>query len=493
MMRLNVRSIMKSSHHKSWAAEEFSEADLGDKRLNRKLVELSNCFSEAPQSPINQACSDWAETKAAYRFFENDKVKVNSILQAHCEKTALRASQYETILVLQDTTYINYTSHPKTTGLGEISKKNGKHVDKIYAYGLSMHTSLAVTTKGLPLGLLANDINARKGSSLSARERAHLPIEEKESFRWLESLSKTHELTDKTNRAVTVCDRESDIYDFFKLSNELQAPVLVRATADRTINRKSRYAQKDVIKLWDYMNGLAESGTFEVEIPRRSKSKHNSERPSRTAVLSVRFGSFMMNAPRNHPSHGSEVLPDIAMTAIYVTEVNPTDSEPPVEWMLLTNLPVECYEQACEKIQWYSLRWRIEMFFKIIKSGFRVEECRLATAQKLMRYLTIISIVAWRLFTISLIARTAPEQCASSLLKAEEWKILFLKTNRRQPLPDKPPKLKEAIRMIAKLGGHLGRKCDGPPGTLTLWRGWKRLVDICQGADLASQIRNTCG
>lgn len=251
--------------------------------------------------------------------------------------------------------------------------------------------------------------------------------------------------------------------------------------------------KKDVIKLWQYMETRPDVGSYEIDIPRKSKSKHASGRLARSATVTVRFGPFRFNPPPNHPKHKTEALPDVEMNAIYVLEENPPEGEDAVEWMLLTNLEVTSFEQACEKVRWYGLRWRIEMFFKVLKSGFRVEACRLAHGERLVRYLMVMSIVAWRLFMITLIARTDPNQCCSTLLSRNEWNILFRKANRNQDLPQKPPTIKEVVAWIAKLGGHLGRKCDGPPGTITLWRGWKRLNDLCEGAELAAGNTSTCG
>ena len=485
---------MKNEIESGWAEEEFSDVDLGDQRRNKRLIHLCSRLSKAPECPINQACEDWPETKAAYRFFQNEGINNSAIMSAHREKTAGRAQAHETTLAIQDSSYFIYTNHPKTKGLGEISLKKGKNAKEIYSRGLMMHACLAVTTEGLPLGLLSNKIEAResrpKQEKASARDR--LPIEEKESYRWLETLAATTE-TMGENRVVTVCDRESDIYDFFKLSNELESPVLVRATADRAINKKSRYAEKNVVKLWAHMGTLPEAGSYEIDVQRKSKSKHCSLRLARNAAVVVRFGSFHMNPPRNHPKQKFDDLPDLKMNAIYVLEENPPKGEESIEWMLLTNLEVTSFEEACEKVRWYGLRWRIEMFFKVIKSGFRVEACRLAHGKRLARYLTIMSIVAWRLFMITIIARTDPNQCCSSLLTRREWKILFRKTNRTDKIPQKPPTIKEAVTWIASLGGHLGRKCDGPPGTITLWRGWKRLTDLCEGAEIVNQTSFTCG
>ena len=159
-----------------------------------------------------------------------------------------------------------------------------------------------------------------------------------------------------------------------------------------------------------------------------------------------------------------------------------------MEWMLITNQPVTTFEEACERVSWYRLRWRIEMYFKVLKSGFRVEACRLGTADRLIRYLTVMSIVAWRLFMITLIARTNPSLPCSQFLSEQEWTVLAVKSSRPRPPPAAVPTIAEALVWIARLGGYLARKSDGPPGTLTLWRGWKRLTDLTEGWRLANQL-----
>jgi len=479
---------MNEKDKTDWAAQEFLGVDLGDKRLEARLIKMCESFSDSPESPINQACADWAETKAAYRFFQNESVDCAQILSSHQAKTVERAIPHKTILAVQDSSYFIYTNHPKTAGLGELSMKNGKHRKEIYSYGLAMHACMAFTTEGLPLGFLDLKISARESiaEEKTKRSRDTRPVEEKESYRWLQTLQRSHDLTGG-GKIVTICDRECDIYDFFKLSSELNESVIIRASVDRTINRKSRYAEKDVVKLWEHLRANDEAGSYEVDVPRKSKSKHCAERLARKAFVTIRFASFQMDAPRNHIKHKTEKLPELKMNAIYVLETNPPEGEDPIEWMLLTNMSVGSFEEAYEKVIWYGLRWRIEMFFKVLKSGFKVESCRLAHAKRLQRYLTVMSIVAWRLFMITLIARTEPEQPCSSLLSYDEWRILFLKTNKSKPLPEQIPSIAQAVTWIAKLGGYLGRKNDGPPGTLTLWRGWKRLNDLTEGSVLSAQ------
>lgn len=475
-----------------WAAEELADIDLGDKRLKARLMKMCDRFSEAPESPINQACADWAETKAAYRFFQNENVEADEILAAHRRKTAQRASEHKRVLAIQDTSYFVYTSHPRTEGLGKLSVKKGKNVERIYCNGLMMHTSLAVSMEGLPLGLLDQKIFSRKLRPQKAAGKGKqigdpLPVEEKESYRWLEALINTKEALGDTE-VITVCDREADFYDFFKLSDRMGAAVLVRATANRTVNRKSRYAEKDVVKLWDHVLQQPETGSYTIAIPKRAKTKHCKARKARTATVTVRFGSFRFNPPRNHTKHDNEQLCDIDMYAVYVLEPNPPDGEDPVEWMLLTNLPVRSFDEAYEKVLWYCLRWRIEMYFKVLKSGFRVEACRLGYAARLVKYLTVMSIVAWRLFMITLIARTNPSTPCTKLLAEHEWRVLFLKVNRNKELPKKTPTIGEVVIWIARMGGFLARKGDGPPGTIALWRGWKRLADLTEGWNLANSV-----
>jgi len=479
---------MQTSGNSDWAREELGRVDLGDKRRTARLIKLCGRLSEMPESSINQACGDWAETKAAYRFFHNENVEVRNILAAHQAKTFERARQHRTVLAIQDTSYLVYTSHRQTTGLGKLSLKKGKRVEKIHSRGLLMHSCLAVTTAGLPLGLLDQKIFAREAVTEDQTEhRNALPIEEKESYRWLESLKNSRSVRGNT-QLVTVCDREADIYELFQLSAELAAPVLVRANYDRPINKRSMYAEKDIVKLWAHLEQQPSAGSFAIEIPARRGTKHASPRAPRVATVELRFVAFRLNPPKRL----SAKLPDLAMYAIYVCEQDPPADAQPLEWMLLTNLTIENFAQAYEKVQWYCLRWRIEMYHKVLKSGFHIEHCRLGDAQRLIRYVTVMSIIAWRLFLLTLIARTHPEAPCTTLLTDTEWKVLYCKVNRTTALPLKTPPLHEAIIWIARLGGFLARKNDGQPGTIPLWRGWKRLTDLTQGWLLAAGGK-TCG
>ncbi|MEI7881766.1 MAG: IS4 family transposase [bacterium] len=475
----------------SWATTEFENVDLGDTRLNERLAGLCSRFSDSPESPINQACEDWAETKAAYRFFGNTNVSASAITNAHVHKTAERVAAHKTILAIQDTSYFIYTSHLKTKGLGRLASKKGKNVDDIPSTGLLMHACLAVATDGTPLGLLDQQIYSRT-YDVCRRTEPHvsIPIEDKESYRWLSSLRQVN-LHAEGPRIVTVCDREADIYEFFEESAGLKAPVLVRARIDRTISKGDASITSGGTTLWRHMAEQPIAGSIAIKVPLRRKSKQHQERAPRTALISIRFGSFQLIPPRNLVYNRDKTPPPLPMFAVYAVETNPPEGVEPVEWMLLTNLAVTTFDQACEKIRWYSLRWRIEMYFKVLKSGFNVEMCRLEHANRLIKYLAVMSVVAWRLFMITLIARATPCTPCSELLADHEWKILFMKINKSHKLPEKVPTIGEVVIWIARLGGFLARKGDGMPGTITLWRGWKRLMDLAEGWSLASE--RICG
>lgn len=489
---MSMSRQLRSNQWNGWSSTEFGDTEFGDKRLTKRLVKLSDSLVNLPESSINQACGRWSETKAAYRFFQNENVSVDEILSAHAKRTVERAQNYATILAIQDTSYISYTGHTKTTGLCKLTSRMGTY-SKIEGTGLIMHTTLAVTTDGLPLGMLDQKIDSRKPVPEEIKElkkKSHgnsLPIESKESIRWLESLQESCKpFKEKNTRIVTICDREGDMYDFFERAHHIGAPVLVRASQDRIINKAKRYSKKKSQKLWSVVENFPCQGTISIKIPARNN------KPSRIATLEVRFGVFTMNLPRNNFKSRKEninkegLVTNLTMTAVYVVEKNPPSGEEALEWMLLTNLFVNNFNEAVEKIRWYCLRWKIEVFHKILKSGFLVEECRLGTAERLRRYLTVTSIIACRIFFITLIGRTNPDLPCTFLLFEEEWKILYLKIYKTKEYPDNIPTINEAIQLIAQLGGFLGRKNDGNPGPITLWRGWRRLSDLVEGSYLSS-------
>ncbi len=474
----------------NWARKEFEMVDLGDERLNQRLVKISQQLLESPESPINKACGNWSEAKAAYRFFQNENVNYQDVIEAHAEMTQLRAKQENTILAIQDTTYYNFSNHPKTEGLGVLSRFKGKHKDEILTLGLCMHTTLGITPEGLPLGILDQNIFAREElplEKIKLKKRSHhtaLPIEEKESIRWLDSMRKTISYFKGQNKkVVTIADREADIYDMFLLADRINTNVLIRASHNRRINKTAIHSDISGEMLWDFVKKQKSKGTIQVKVPKKGR------KPERLATCNIKFSKVNVLPSRNYKGSKEGNL-SLDIYVIHVSEQNPPKDSTKIEWMLLTNIPITTFKEAIEKTRWYCLRWRIEVYFKVIKSGFKAEDCRLESADRLIRFLAVISIVAWRVYWLTLVSRTTPDISSLLFLNEFDWKILFVKFNPNKNIPESPPSMKQITLWIAQLGGFLNRKSDGDPGVTHLWRGLKKFANLIEGAHI---LKNICG
>jgi len=449
----------QKSNNISWATEEFSKIRLKDKRLDQRCQKLASVLEQQSTQPINQACEDWADTKAAYRFFDNPKISPDEILTPHYRRTVNRMKSQALVLAVQDTTFLNYTHHPQTEGLGEIGTKQQNQ------RGFGMHSTLAVTPQGLPLGLLTQQFFERPigEASHTALEIQKLPIEEKESYRWIEAFEQVIALTPEEVQVVTVCDREADFYEMFVMAEEKHADLLVRANTDRRLDEEAK-------SLWAKVESQRKAGDLTVDIV------GNDKRKARQATVSVRFCTVRLRPPWRPQK---KKLPPITLTAILVREDNPpADIKEPIEWLLLTNTVVKDFRQAVQVIEWYCCRWQIEVFHKIIKSGCRVEDCRLQTAARLQNYIALMSVVAWRLQWLTYINRTNPQEPCTTVLTTIEWQALYMRIHKTSVLPKSLPSTHQVIRWIAQLGGFLGRKSDGEPGIVVIWRGWQRLQDM---------------
>ena len=443
-----------------WSEEEFNGISFGDKRIDKRFILVANKFSSQPQVPINQACEDWADTKATYGLFHNQKVTTDSILAPHQNRTQDRMKSHRLVLAVQDTTYFNYTKHPKTQGLGPIGTEEQN------LRGLVNHSNLAITVQGLPLGVLAQKIWARDDEDqLSAKERKNRPIESKESYKWIESIRQVRDLTPEGVVVVNVCDREADVYEYFQEAQNHGDKILLRATHNRCLMEEQQC-------LWDYMKNQPIEGYLEVEVPAKDKQ------PARTAQVAIRFASVVLKPPYRSKSQSQEGLDPINIDTVWVEEINAPDGAEPLDWKLLTNVSVITFEDAVERVSWYKKRWNIETYFKVVKSGCKVEDCRFETADRLIRYLTLMGIIAWRLFWMTKINRTDPEAPCSIVLAEHEWKALYSAIHRTRELPEQLPTVRQVVHWIARLGGFLGRKNDKEPGITVVWRGWQRLNDI---------------
>lgn len=440
-----------------WAEEEFGEAELKDPRRTARLVGLARTLGEHPSQSLPEACEDGAQLKAAYRFFANDEVEASAMLASHVAATTGRMSGESVVLAVQDTTSLDYTAHPGTTGLGVLN--DVKH------QGFLVHTTLALTPERVPLGLLAQDVWTRDAADLGKRRtRKQRPIAEKESRKWLDSLEavKAARARCPATRFVSVGDREADVFDFFLADRPAGVDLLVRAAWDRRVEDAPQP------HLWAAVEAAPEAGALTIAVPRKPV------RPARTAQLAVRFQPVALRPPRHREA---EQLPTIPVVAVLVREIAPPPDTAPIEWLLLTTRPVVTAEDAREAVAHYACRWDIEVWHKVLKSGCRIEARQLETADRLKRCLTLYSVIAWRVLYATLLARAAPDLPCSILLDRDEWQALTCVIHRTPTPPTSPPTLRQAVRWIAQLGGFLARASDGEPGPITLWRGFQHLAD----------------
>jgi hypothetical protein len=459
-----ISSVVKSEPKETkevedWAEEEFGEADLGDKRLTNRLVSLVRDFYARPQASIPQACQSRSKTKAAYRFFEHPHMSMDKVLEQHYESTLERASKEEVVLAVQDTTTLNYSAHPATENLGPI----GYRLDR--GIGLIVHDTMSFTQDGTPLGLLDVQCWARDGEDFGKKKRRHeVPIEEKESYKWLISFRKVAEAQRRCPKTtlVSVGDREADIYELFELaSKEPSGPkLLVRACQNRVLAQEQGH-------LWEKVNEQEVAGIQEVHVPRRGK------RPARIARLEVRFARITLKPPRRKSK-----LQELTIWAVLAQEVDVPEDVESIEWMLLSTCPVTNFKEATEKLAWYTLRWGIEVYHRTLKSGCKIEERQLGHADRIEACLAIDMVVAWRIFHLTKLGRETPDVPCTVFFEQAEWKALNTYITKNPTPPERTPSLREAMRMVASLGGFLGRKSDGEPGTKSLWIGLQRLDDL---------------
>lgn len=455
-----------------WAEAELGQAPLGDQRLRRRLLQIVRDTYARPQSNIPQRCDgDRAKTKAAYRFLDHEQVSMEVVLQSHYAATAARVAQHPTILVPQDTTSLNYSTHPATERLGPI----GTQAQQII--GLLVHDTMAFNLEGTPLGLLDVQCWARDPEQFGKRhQRRKLPFEQKESVKWLRSLQALERMQSQCpqTQLVSLGDRESDIYELFVWATQKpgRPQLLIRAEQNRRMPGEHSY-------LWEHMAAQPLGGIKEVRLPRRDK------RPWRVARMEVRFGPVELRCPRNGPR-----MPNVRLWAVWTRESATPAGREAVEWMLLTTLPVESFEAACEKIDWYVKRWGIEVFHRTLKSGCKIENRQLGNADRIEGCLAIDMVVAWRIFHLCKLGRETPAVPCTVFFEEIEWEALVGFINKDPIPPAKPPSLREALRMVASLGGFLGRKGDGEPGTQTLWLGLQRLDDIAEAWRVFSRLAN---
>lgn len=451
-----------------WAIEEFQAVDLGDRRRNQRLIRVASRLAAMPRESIPTATQAAEEAKAAYRLFANENVTLQKILDPHAERTIERIAKQPVALIIQDTTELDFTTKKKkNSDVGPLNYKRRR--------GFLLHPSIAVTPEGLHLGTINVELWARDDKTFGEKaKRRYLDIDQKESRRWLDGYAEASKVAQSCpgTTIVNVGDRESDIFEYIDRATSDQtenAYFVVRAARNRSLPELNAEAGKRTyVKLFDRIESAPLLGEVSIDIPSRDKRK------ARTAELEIRAGICELKKPRER----GKKVPTVTVGVVYAKEKNPPEGEDePIEWRLLTNLPIGEFEDVLRVLEYYETRWQIEVFFRVLKSGCKVEELEFHSLANFATCLMVYMVVSWRVLNLMMLGRECPDLPCDVLLTESEWKASWRIARRTSP-PSEAPKLGEMIKIIASFGGHLGRKCDGPPGPKSLWIGLQRATDF---------------
>lgn len=446
----------KQTMEEEWAAQEFAEVELGDPRRKKRLIQVAQQRAKRTNASIAASCGNWAATKAAYRLLDNEAVGAEAILEGHYQASIERARAEAIVLAVQDTTVLNYSQHPATEGLG--------YLQDLQMQGLLVHSTLLISPQRVPLGLIDQQVWVRDPAEYGQPKSTQRPSEAKESQKWTVSLLATERAQGQvgTTRLINVGDSEADVYGLFHQAQQVRQELLVRAAYDRRVEHPQGH-------LWAYLGQQAPAGEVQLEIA------GNGEHPPRQARLVVRFAPLSLRPPDYAQKKQWEPL---ALWGVLAREIDPPAGEEAVEWLLIANFPITTLQEATTCLNWYSCRWGIETYHKVLKSGCRVEQRQFGDVDNLQRYLALDAVVAWRVLYLTMLARAAPDLPCTAVLEPHEWQALYAFHHRTPRLPDPLPSLRQTVGWIAQLGGFLARKSDGDPGPMSLWRGLQRLADI---------------
>jgi hypothetical protein len=448
---------------------EFRDARLGD-RFRKLLAQIGSAMGQS----IPLVCQDWANTKAAYRFFSNDRVSEAEILAGHFQSTRDRVAATDGLmLVLHDTTEFTYQREkPEAIGITKSVNSGRDKAGRLRSHtvcGILMHSSLVVTTEGLPLGLAAVKFWTRKKFKGTAALKktinlTRIPIEKKESVRWLENLKQSTDLLADPGRCLHIGDRESDIFELFCAAQEVGTHFLVRTCVDRLAGDGDH-------TIADEMEEVAVKGLHRIEV-------RDSNGDPDQAILEIRYRKIRVLPPIGKQQR----YPALTLTVIHAEERGTPKNRKKIDWRLITDLPVSSRTEAIEKLEWYALRWKIEVFHKILKSGCKAEESKLRTAQRLANLIAVFCILSWRVFWMTMLNRSAPDAPPDIALTQAEIDLLDRLMKNKDQKRSRRKTLSHYLIRIARLGGYLARANDPPPGNMVMWRGLSRLTDIEFGA-----------
>jgi hypothetical protein len=438
--------------------QEFLGLQLGDERLNKRCLKIVDRVSQKPGLSFPRAVQRWGELKALYRFFSNNKVNRDKIMEPHNKRTVERCLQEKVVLSIQDTTYLDYSHHPRKEGLGYTRDRLGGH-------GMLLHTVFAVSGEsGLPLGILGQDVIVRQTKHPAMETYLQRLERNRESGKWIQGLRHSQAVATAETRVIQVCDREADIYVFIKEIKCLCQGFVIRCCRNRST--EDGY-------LYENIASGPVMGHTDIRIQR------NGTRKARVAHVAINVCSVGVLPPKVM-GHKGAVLP---VNIVRVEELNPPENGKSLSWILLTSESIATEEDCLRIVEYYRTRWLIEDFHKGLKTGCKVEERQVSTRQQLENVIGIYAVIAYQMLLLRFLSSR------NNLLPADipltECQQTILRSKYPKEYAESP---EQWLRLIARMGGFIGRKSDGHPGWLTLMRGMHDLILIEQGLLLANKL-----
>src|SRR6266700_586237 len=430
---------------KSWAEQTFGGVQLHDRRRTRRTVQAATRMAANPLGSLPAQMQTWRETKALYRLLDEPDVSFAALMQPHLHQTREQANASPVVLLVQDTTDIDLSHRHKISGVGQIGNERGR--------GFFVQTVLAVRPQTREvLGCLAQEpfvrIPAPDGEQRSQRRKR----DKRETDVWMRQVQAIG-TPESASMWVHVGDRGADMFPFFQACRSTQTQFLVRAAQ----NRRVQESEEEITYSLTQARAFPSQASRVLELPAR----HGHQK--RSAQLQLAFGQMTLLPPRHEPRARKEPL---TVWVIRVWEEEAPEGEEPLEWVLLTSVPTTTLEQAWERVEWYRQRWLVEDYHQCLKSGCRIEERQLQTVDGLMRLLGLLSPLAVRLLQVRAYAREEPERPAHEVI---EPLMLAMLAEHAGLLPATIT-LGTFWTEVARLGGYLARRRDGPPGWRTIWK-----------------------
>jgi hypothetical protein len=447
----------------TWYEDEFAGIALKDRRRTRRFLKVVAAWWTHLGPSIASLCQGWTEQMGAYRLFKCVSVTLAAVLAPHRRMTVARVQGESVVLLLQDTSELVYEGKPIARTPGEVGPLNSER-----RVGAFAHVYYAVTPDRRPLGVLGLFTWRRERLKNTAQTRAHKrqPFEEKESHRWWRGYRTACTLARVApqTQIVSIADREGDIYEILleAASPRGRAHYVIRSNQDRAgVPLQGKRVQS--LRMQLALAPRCASGV--VQVPAAPG------RAARTAQVVLRALSISLRPP----ARPDKRLPSVQVQVVQVREVAPPAGVEPLEWILLTSLPISTVDEVTTIVRYYACRWEIEIFFRLWKSGCHVEAFQCHTWARLAPVLALCAVFAWRLHYITRIGQTAPDTLCTPYFNEAEWKAIALLAI--QEVPQTPPTVREVLWWVAKLGGFAGRRADQEPGPLVLMRGWVRVQE----------------